>query len=208
VLATLLPGVRELRAPLAAGYLWLLLAWIIMGDRFPTRAEAERAGGPLGRLYAVEPLVATAGLLVIASVAAYLIGSLTTQALVPRLQRIRWSEESATGYPYFADAVAYQLEEFMRRNGWQHNLGRVLKHIRSDRELIKLEVLVQNASLHSEIDRPDSPVVAVPSHRRERALMSEERVALTTGPARAARAAAGCADARARCAGGAGGRVE
>jgi hypothetical protein len=128
VLTTLLPGVRELRAPLAAGYLWLLLAWIIMGDRFPTRAEAERAGGPLGRLYAVEPLVATAGLLVIASVAAYLIGSLTTQALVPRLQRIRWSEESATGYPYFADAVAYQLEEFMRRNGWQHNLGRVLTH--------------------------------------------------------------------------------
>jgi len=50
--------------------------------------------------------------------------------------------------------------------------------------------------------------VAGPTHRREQALTSKERVASTTGPGRPARAPAGCADARARCAAGARVRVE
>lgn len=32
VLGSLLPGVREVRAPLAAGYTWLLVAWLLYGS--------------------------------------------------------------------------------------------------------------------------------------------------------------------------------
>jgi hypothetical protein len=75
--ANLLPGVRELRAPLAAGYLWLLFAWLILPIERPTAKAAKQDTGTLGRLYELEPLVGPIGLAVVVSIAAYLLGSLT-----------------------------------------------------------------------------------------------------------------------------------
>ncbi len=39
MLASLLPGVRDLRAPLAAGYLWLLAVWLGFESRMPARED-------------------------------------------------------------------------------------------------------------------------------------------------------------------------
>ena len=53
---SLLPGLRDLRAPLAAGFVWLTLAWLAIGDRFPyKKADAK------GLLYDVYNLAETAG---------------------------------------------------------------------------------------------------------------------------------------------------
>ncbi|ADI04389.1 hypothetical protein SBI_01268 [Streptomyces bingchenggensis BCW-1] len=48
VFASLLPGFRELRTPLAAGYLYLLSLFLFVADHIPTKSEVQ---APLDRLY-------------------------------------------------------------------------------------------------------------------------------------------------------------
>jgi hypothetical protein len=72
MLASLLPGVREVRGPLVAGYLWLLFAWLVVD--VPERAELS---GPLAQVAELGDLLTPVGVGVAASFAAYLIGSLS-----------------------------------------------------------------------------------------------------------------------------------
>lgn len=74
MLSSLLPGLRQLRGPLAAGYLWLLLFWLAFGDELPTSDESK--AGALDRAYRLEPVLSQLGLAVVGSVAAYVIGSI------------------------------------------------------------------------------------------------------------------------------------
>jgi hypothetical protein len=73
----LLPGLRDVRGPLIAGYLWLFAGWLLLADRLPHRGtddiyrHAFEVGEALGRV----------GLAAVVSVAAYLIGSLQ-QAII------------------------------------------------------------------------------------------------------------------------------
>ncbi|NJP97668.1 hypothetical protein HCN51_51000 [Nonomuraea sp. FMUSA5-5] len=56
---TLLPGVREIRTPLAVGYAWLLVVWVAIGHTIPEPAKATgviadtyrlaQAAGPVPR---------------------------------------------------------------------------------------------------------------------------------------------------------------
>ncbi len=71
MLSHLLPGLRELRAPLAAGYLWFLGFWILLGDRIPDRGEAT---GALKRMYELADVVSLVGTGVALSFVAYLLG--------------------------------------------------------------------------------------------------------------------------------------
>jgi len=43
VLANLLPGLRNLRAPMSAGYLWLATSWFLLVPILP-RSEKEATG--------------------------------------------------------------------------------------------------------------------------------------------------------------------
>jgi hypothetical protein len=72
-LASLLPGVRHLRAPLAAGYLWLLSAWIFLHDDVK-QASDEGAVAAFGELRN-ELSVAAVGVAV--SFGAFIAGALT-----------------------------------------------------------------------------------------------------------------------------------
>jgi hypothetical protein len=77
VLAQLLPGVREVRAPLASGYLWLLLVWLVWGDDLGRAANAREGDQPsvIQRLTELEAVVQGIGLAVVVSVTAYVMGS-------------------------------------------------------------------------------------------------------------------------------------
>jgi hypothetical protein len=69
VLGSLLPGVREVRAPLAAGYTWLFVAWLLYGSdasQHPTGVALD-----LKRLHET---VSTAGAAVAVGFVAYMIG--------------------------------------------------------------------------------------------------------------------------------------
>ena len=83
ILASALPGFRDLRAPLIAGYLWLVFLWILIKPDIKTRP-------PNGAAAAVYDLAKDAGPIWIGlavGVAAYLIGSVS-QALSPMLSRV------------------------------------------------------------------------------------------------------------------------
>jgi hypothetical protein len=99
ILSSALPGFRDLRAPLIAGYLWLLFGWLLADPDFD-REHAE------GLLRSLLDLADTAGDLATAaavSVAAYLVGAVsrelsallatTTRRLVTSLAalQVRWS---------------------------------------------------------------------------------------------------------------------
>jgi hypothetical protein len=63
LLASAIPGLRDLRAPLVAGYLWLVVVWIAVGPSTPIAAHAS---GPVATsvvdlAHTVGPAVTTAG---------------------------------------------------------------------------------------------------------------------------------------------------
>jgi hypothetical protein len=81
MLASLLPGLRDLRAPLAAGYIWLAAGWLYFAPQLPT--SVEDADGVIKDIYrtvdASNPVAVAAGLTFIA----YLLGILSIDFLTP-----------------------------------------------------------------------------------------------------------------------------
>jgi hypothetical protein len=79
MLLNLLPGLRDLRAPLAAGYLWLAAGWLYFAPQLP--ASANETQGILQDIYRVVhasgPVAVGAGL----TFAAYIIGILSAGIL-------------------------------------------------------------------------------------------------------------------------------
>ncbi|MBO1336870.1 hypothetical protein [Streptomyces sp. VRA16 Mangrove soil] len=73
MLASLLPGLRDLRTPLAVGYLWLMCAWLWFHDALPRRATAS---GPVADLYALNEILPPATFLAALTFCAYFLGSI------------------------------------------------------------------------------------------------------------------------------------
>jgi hypothetical protein len=69
----LLPGLRELRAPLVAGYVHLLSLFILFWGAIPTKSEAE---GSLSQIYDLADWLGKPIMLAVATFGAYLLGSL------------------------------------------------------------------------------------------------------------------------------------
>lgn len=96
MLASILPGLREIRTPLTVGYAWLLVAFLAVGYRLPDMAAAT---GVLADLYRIGGVLTPAGIAVLASVVAYLLGIVVvpvTAVLVNRIRRWR-----ANAWPVF-----------------------------------------------------------------------------------------------------------
>jgi hypothetical protein len=83
VLVSLLPGLRDLRTPLAVGYLWLIGLWLWFGDSFPRRA-ADVPDATLRSLFELSTAVGASVVLAAVSFAAYLLGTML-------LVRFRWN---------------------------------------------------------------------------------------------------------------------
>lgn len=71
MLASLMPGLREIRTPLAVGYAWMLVSYLAFAYRVPDTAHAT---GPLADLYRIGQLATPVGVAAAASVVAYLVG--------------------------------------------------------------------------------------------------------------------------------------
>lgn len=73
----MLPGFRHVRAPLISGYIWLFVAWLLLSGDLPQKRESAvyRHAYELGE--AAGPI----GLALVASVTAYLVGSLVQVSL-------------------------------------------------------------------------------------------------------------------------------
>lgn len=94
MLLNLLPGLRELRAPLAAGYLWLFAVWLFFDGKIPQPAGAAAFFGQFKAVGAAAAL----------TFAAYLVGSFLTDLFgvvwyAIRLVRVGPIFGSPPGYP-------------------------------------------------------------------------------------------------------------
>jgi hypothetical protein len=187
MLANVLPGLRELRAPLAAGYLWLLFAWMVWGDKLPSKSEevADPARTPLDRFFELEPVVSSIGFAVLASVAAYVVGSIvidvqtalgrTMGAALLRLIGGRAIEpgplalagSGLSTLSGWANDRETELRELMQRDDAVSRLVPDVElnrathfaarsYIAANRDLLKTRLLDASEPLHSELDRPDA----------------------------------------------------
>jgi hypothetical protein len=77
MLASLLPGVRDLRVPLAAGYIWLLDAWLIWHQVLPV--SRPRGDGEVQALFDLGLLLGRPAVIAAASFLAFLLGSILQQ---------------------------------------------------------------------------------------------------------------------------------
>ncbi len=90
VLASVLPGLRQLRAPLAAGYLWLFAAGLALAELIPRPAAVQT--GILRDIYDAAAVAGQSAIAVAATFTAYLVGVLSVQAtavLLPTLRVLR-----------------------------------------------------------------------------------------------------------------------
>jgi hypothetical protein len=104
MLASLLPGLRDLRTPLTTGYLWLIFLWLWFHDDFPTTEVA--ASGPLRSLFEVGTLVGATAALAAVSVFAYVVGSV----IVVRIPwNIFWGSSNldAASTPIFERSITF-----------------------------------------------------------------------------------------------------
>jgi hypothetical protein len=80
MLVSLLPGLRDLRTPLATGYLYFLLAWAALGR---DRVLPEAPNRFLARLFDLSTILGTSVTIASLSFAAYLLGSILVIREVP-----------------------------------------------------------------------------------------------------------------------------
>lgn len=86
MLASLLPGLRDVRTPLTVGYLWLTISWIWFRGFIPARAPTQ--DGFLRRLFDLSAFVGSAATLAALSFLAYLLGALLTIPTEGRLGNV------------------------------------------------------------------------------------------------------------------------
>jgi hypothetical protein len=76
MLASLLPGLRDIRTPLAVGYLWLLTAWLLFGEYVPK--SRPPGNGLIAQLFDLGGLLGRAAPIAALSFIAYLLGAILT----------------------------------------------------------------------------------------------------------------------------------
>lgn len=86
MLASLLPGLRDLRTPLATGYLWVVALWLLLHDQIPV--TVQEAQGPIKALYQLGALVGNTAMLAALTFIAYLLGSMLRMRPSPNFVRI------------------------------------------------------------------------------------------------------------------------
>jgi len=79
MLASLLPGLRDLRVPLSSGLIWLFVAWLIVYPTIPQRAEAN---GLVSKIYEVFDAFGPALLATVVSFIGYVLGILVARPTI------------------------------------------------------------------------------------------------------------------------------
>lgn len=96
--AALLPGVRHIRAPLAAGFLWLLGVWLLLADHVPAKREAT---GGLRTLIDLGDKIGRVSIGVVAAFAAYIVGAAAAQFFGRFTGELSRLVQFLRGYPPF-----------------------------------------------------------------------------------------------------------
>jgi hypothetical protein len=74
MLTSILPGLRDLRGPLTAGYLWLLAAWIAFGDVMP-HSRPQSGEQPVQAVFDLAGFFGKGAVVAAVTFTAYLLGA-------------------------------------------------------------------------------------------------------------------------------------
>ncbi len=174
MLTSLLPGLRDIRAPLAAGYLWLLAIWLLLAEHVPERSEAT---GHVLSLYRLDDVFTAVGLGVALSFVAYVLGVLSQGTVGGWLSRsggglwVYWGwrkrdqltdQLGSMGHWVAFGRISQRAARSLLR-GTATRLSRLSDNLPSDRKLGKLlaEVSADVGGAQSEVpiprEWPDDP---------------------------------------------------
>jgi hypothetical protein len=173
MLASFLPGLREVRTPLTVGYLWLLCIWLTWADKIPT--ERPAGDNVVTRWFDVSGMLGPAGTLAVLSFLAYAVGAL---ARIPTAGRLVGGALRSLGAAWNQllgdktyEATKVEFESFLRNEiekvrdrvhavltQWDHyEVDADLQYIASGEmaPLIELRprLLVTNQEVYGEYDR-------------------------------------------------------
>jgi hypothetical protein len=109
LLASAIPGIRDLRAPLVAGYIWLLCTWLIVSPKTPLADHRPR--GPAGTLVDLAELVGPVATAAGVSVVAYLIGAVSVALPRAVAALVRWLLEPALVTASLSSGLSLSLDE-------------------------------------------------------------------------------------------------
>jgi hypothetical protein len=173
VLASLLPGLRDLRAPLAAGYVWLGVVWVAWGRNQTGLAEEPGLAGDVYRLGKSAGPLATAAAL---SFVAYLIGILAIAVgamviqggawifltspiarleswpFVPAERRAALRATAQTRTPFVQDRAERLIWDRYRGLG-KDELSRWSVRLAEDLRLVPFRLIGKEPELYGEYDR-------------------------------------------------------
>jgi len=140
--ASLLPGIREIRAPLAAGYAWLAFAYLTAG----TPADVSTSLGPLSEIAARVGELGTVAVATALSFAAYLIGGVSTD-IFGRL------------FPFAVEPVAHALSSVSWGAG-RYAPTTTLSTIKRSATLLTDSIRLHDVDLGAELDELRNQVAA------------------------------------------------
>jgi hypothetical protein len=152
MIANLIPGLRDIRAGLAAGYLWLAAIWLLVYDNVPT--TSNEATGLWESIFQLEGAASALGIGVVLSFGAYLLGTASQAALDPI---IRFGVKSLLGGRVVDLESAEPYFKRPRRYGV---LGPILsEQSRRSLDLIALEAIsraesIAKANINNILKRP------------------------------------------------------
>ncbi|MDC7120243.1 hypothetical protein OMK64_01685 [Cellulomonas fimi] len=167
MLASILPGARELRTPLAVGICLGAIVWIRWGDAFPTEAEAT---GFLARAYDTFGALGATVTLAVASFVCYLFGSLYVGIVgqaIKRFVSLSQRRQAAILQRHFMRELDAHLRRVCEKNQLSDSeRGRLsesfdLRAADGERALttpesLRPRLLVASRDLYDEMDREES----------------------------------------------------
>jgi hypothetical protein len=160
MLAGLLPGLRQVRTPLAVGYLWLLNLWLLLADYLPRKA----AGGVVGQIFELGGLPGKGVVLAALTFIAYLIGS-SLNVLSPTLVLMRILSLRVRGAIIFPGTLPVSFtraySDLRRRQSIpdpisNRDVREIVKEVFSERHDLITKLLIADKELYSEYDRLES----------------------------------------------------
>jgi hypothetical protein len=158
MLASLLPGLREVRTPLAVGYLWFVNFWLLFSDRLP-RTSSEAHGYVWPRLFELGGIMGRAAVVAAVSFGAYLFGSLVKfepppWVIAPPIFLPFWpkwlTEKGWYTLPRSYRATAKELTSHRKED---RNLWETIRDVMSHQDELRTRLLIEDRELYGEYDR-------------------------------------------------------
>jgi uncharacterized membrane protein len=153
MLASLLPGLRDVRTPLTVGYVWLFIGWALLGEHLPTKRPSGH--GLIARLFDLHHALGVATTAAAVSFVAYLLGAMMTVP-VEHPSVIRWLGRFKRG-PLRPRPDDVEYQDLVRRVASEPLAG--LSERDFDRALstnnveLRTRLLVTNTEMYGEYDR-------------------------------------------------------